>query len=234
MFKRLLRTHSDRREPGRLVRGSDCFLGDWHIRGQDKADVPCSCHGVQANVNCMWVVWPSLVYLMVLWAPLLAEWSGSGARLTRRLGGWCWRRREPVRRGSLSSGSLDARKARGQRQRRVEGHVVDVPFFEVMKRDQQERVQETTAEQVVTATEVGASTVVESVNVCEDRPQGVEAPVFVSRDRIQRLAPRAACWLFRGPWRSLSSRWFLRTVSSSGPSRSSLISRLHRWPVWSG
>ena len=47
--------------------------------------------------------------------------------------------------GSLSSGSLDARKVRGQRQRdprlhgrvvrRVEGHVVDVPVFEVMKRD---------------------------------------------------------------------------------------------------
>ena len=51
---------------------------------------------------------------------------------------------------SLSSGSLDAWKARGQRKRdrrfqgrvarRVEGHVVDVPVFEVMKRDQQERV----------------------------------------------------------------------------------------------
>ena len=47
---------------------------------------------------------------------------------------------EPSRRGSLSSGSLDARKARGQRQRdrrlqgrvarRVEGHVVDVPGFQ--------------------------------------------------------------------------------------------------------
>ena len=91
-----------------------------------------------------------------------------------------------------------ARKVRGQRQRdrrlqgrvarRVEGHVVDVPVFEVMKRDQQERVQETTAEQIVTAAEVVASTVDEPVDGCEDRPQGVEVPVFVSRDRIQRLA----------------------------------------------
>ena len=72
--------------------------------------------------------------------------------------------------------------------RRVEGHVVDMPVFEVMKRDQQERVQETTTEQVVTAAEVVASTAVESVGGCEDRPQGVEVPVFVSRDRIQRLA----------------------------------------------
>ena len=59
-----------------------------------------------------------------------------------------------------------------------------------VKREKQERVQETTAEQVVTAAEVVASTVVESVDGCEDRPQEVEAPVFVSRDRIQRLALR--------------------------------------------
>ena len=76
---------------------------------------------------------------------------GSGAKLARRLGGWCWRRvlrvvawcREPVGRSSLSSGSLDARKARVQRQRdrrlqgrsarRVEGHAADVPVFEVVK-----------------------------------------------------------------------------------------------------
>ena len=57
-----------------------------------------------------------------------------------------------------------------------------------MKRDQQERVQEMTAEQVVTAAEVVAPTVVESVDGCEDRLQGVEVFVFVSRDRIQRLA----------------------------------------------
>ena len=48
-------------------------------------------------------------------------------------------------------------------------------------------MQETTAEQVVRAAEVVASTVVESVDGCEDRPQGVEARVFVSQDRIQRL-----------------------------------------------
>ena len=83
-----------------------------------------------------------------------------------------------------------ARKVRGQRQRdrrlqgrvarRVEGHVVDVPVFEVMKRDQQERVQETIAEQIVTAAE--------PVDGCEYPPQGVEVPVSVSRERIQRLA----------------------------------------------
>ena len=72
--------------------------------------------------------------------------------------------------------------------RRIEGDVVDVLGFEVMKRDHQERVQETTAEQVVTAAEVVASTVVELVDGCEDRPQGVEVSVFVSRDRIRRLA----------------------------------------------
>ena len=36
----------------------------------------------------------------------------------------------------------------------------------------------------MTAAEVVASTVVESVG-CEDRPKGVEVPVFVSLDRIQ-------------------------------------------------
>ena len=86
------------------------------------------------------------------------------------------------------------RRLKGRVARRVEEHVVDVPVFEVMRKDQQERVQETTAEQVVTAAEVFASAVVESADGCEDRPQGVEVPVFVSRDRIQRLA-RAACWL---------------------------------------
>ena len=46
----------------------------------------------------------------------------------------------------------------------------------------------TTAKQVVTAAEVVASTVFKSVDGCEDRPQVVEVPVFVSRDRIQRVA----------------------------------------------
>ena len=72
--------------------------------------------------------------------------------------------------------------------RRVEEHVVDVPVFEVLKRDQQERVQEMTVEQVVTAAEVVAPAVVDSVDGCEDRLQEVESLVFVSRDRIWRLA----------------------------------------------
>ena len=38
-----------------------------------------------ATVVSMWMVLASLVYLMVLWAPLLADWSGSGAKLARRL-----------------------------------------------------------------------------------------------------------------------------------------------------
>ena len=40
----------------------------------------------------------------------------------------------------------------------------------------------------MTAAELVASTVVEPVDGCEDRSQGVEVPVFVSRDSIQRLA----------------------------------------------
>ena len=67
------------------------------------------------------------------------------------------------------------------------GELKGMSRFEVMKRDHQERVQETT-EQVETAAEVLASTVVESVDGCEDRLEGVEVSVFVSRDRIQRLA----------------------------------------------
>ena len=39
-------------------------------------------------------------------------------------------------------------------------------------------MQETTAEQVVTAAEVVTSTAVESVDACEDRHQRVEAPVL--------------------------------------------------------
>ena len=96
----------------------------------------------------MWKFLAALVYLLVLWAPFLAELIRSVAKLAQRLGGWCWRRilrevawcGEPVRRSSLSSGSLDAPKARGQRQRdrrlqgrsarRFEGHVVDVPVIE--------------------------------------------------------------------------------------------------------
>ena len=30
---------------GTLVKKSKCFLGDWRNRSQDKANVPCSCHG---------------------------------------------------------------------------------------------------------------------------------------------------------------------------------------------
>ena len=49
-----------------------------------------------------------------------------------------------------------------------------------------------------TAAEVVASTVVESVDGCADRSQGVEVPEFVFRDRIQQRAFRVARWLFRG------------------------------------
>ena len=110
--------------------------------------------------------------------------------------------------GQFVEGVLGARKARGQRQRdrrlqgrvarRVEGRVVDLSVSEVMKRDQQERVQETTAEEVVTAVEVVTSIVVESVDGCEDRPQKVEVPVFVSGDRIHRLALERLAGFFRG------------------------------------
>ena len=90
------------------------------------------------------------------------QWRQAGSR---RLGGWCWRCilrvvawcREPGRRSSLSRGQRPRdRRLQGRVARRVEGHVVDVPFFKVMKRDQQERVPETTAEQVVTATKAVA------------------------------------------------------------------------------
>ena len=54
--------------------------------------------------------------------------------------------------------------------------------------DPQERVQEPTVEQATTAAEVGASTVVESVDGCEDRPHSVEVSEFVCQDRIQQLA----------------------------------------------
>ena len=69
-------------------------------------------------------------------------------------GGWCWRRILDVvawwlgasKEEQFVEGVVGCAKARGQRQRgrrlqgrvarRAEGHVVDVPVFEVMKRDQ--------------------------------------------------------------------------------------------------
>ena len=156
-------------------------------------------------------------YLLVLWAPFLVEWSGSGAKLAQRrilrVVAWC---REPVRMSSLSSGSLAARKARGQRQRdrrlqgrsarRVEGHIVHVQVFDMVK--WQERVREPTAEHALvsvvklvgvgevgppgfaeysatTAAEAVASTVVESVVDCEACFSGLEVPFFVCQDRVQ-------------------------------------------------
>ena len=96
-----------------------------------------------------------LVYLLVLWAPILVEWSVSGAKLAQMLFGWCWRHIyrvvawcwEPVRMSAVSSGPSDARKARMQRQqgrsaRRVEGQIVDVPVIEVVKLAAQERIKE--------------------------------------------------------------------------------------------
>ena len=94
---------------------------------------------------------------------------------------------------------------------RVVGQIVDVPVFDMVQWDPQERVQEPTAEHALvfvvkpvgvgearppgvaeysatTAAEAVASTVVESVDDCEARPPGVEEPEFVFRDRIQQRA----------------------------------------------
>ena len=153
------------------------------------------------------MIWASLVYLLVLWAPFWRSRVAVASSWLRGLVGGAgvasfeWSRGvgKPVRRSSLSSGSLDARKARGQRQRdrslegravrRVEGHVVDVPVFEVVKCDSQERVQEPNAEHArvsVVKLVVSASTVVESVDGGEARLQGVEESVLkmVSHDHF--------------------------------------------------
>ena len=103
---------------------------------------------------------------------------------------------------------------RGQRDRRLQGRSgrrVDVPVFDIVQWDPQERVQEPTAEHAFVfvlkpvgvgearppgvaeysaakAAEAVASTVVESVHGGEARLPGVEAPQFVSRDRVQQRA----------------------------------------------
>ena len=127
-----------------------------------------------------------LVCVALLWALLLAGWCSSGAKVIQRHQ-WRWRGSSRSLRlvwasvwgkGCLSKGGTDAEGSRRRRQgdRRVRNR--QMKRVEV-KWDPQERVEEPTAEPlpgfteycVTTAAEAVASTVVESVDGCEVRPE---------------------------------------------------------------